>query len=74
MTTKSRTGFSLTCPECGENDATIMLDLESLNECKCENCDERFSIVAAVKKASETLEAWRKIERLSELARQLAAE
>jgi hypothetical protein len=75
VTTTKTTGFDgLCCPECGNESAIIMMDLMTLGEFRCEDCSETFTVIMAVKKASETLEAWRKIERLVELARQLAAE
>jgi ribosomal protein L37AE/L43A len=75
MATAKTTGFEhLCCPECGESEARIMMDLFDVGECECKDCGLTFTVVAAVKKASEALEAWHKIERLTELARQLAAE
>jgi ribosomal protein L37AE/L43A len=75
MATTKTTGFEhLICPECGEPEARIMMDLFDVGECECKDCGSTFTVVAAVKKASEALEAWRRVERLTELARQLAAE
>lgn len=75
MTTTKTTGFNnLRCPDCGEPEARIMMDLFDVGECECKECGSTFTIVAAVKKASEALEGWRRVERLAELARQLAAE
>jgi transcription elongation factor Elf1 len=75
MATTKIDGFTnLRCPECGESEARIMMDLFDVGECECKECGSTFTIVVAVKKASEALDAWKKIERLSELARQLAAE
>lgn len=43
-TTTIRTGILLPCPRCGEEDATVLLNLAEPDSCHCSECDEDFSL------------------------------
>jgi hypothetical protein len=69
------TGFvNLLCPICMGADAMIRLNLANLDECYCEDCGDTFSVQRAIEHLTESLEEWRKVERLVEFGRELANE
>jgi hypothetical protein len=53
-----RSSFRVTCPFCGDSDATVRLNLNDLRQLECSSCDEAFTAAEAVARAQEALEAW----------------
>ena len=50
-------GFGgLPCPKCGD-DCSIYLDLDTLNDCTCEECEEEFTVGSVM----ELVDRWRPI-------------
>lgn len=52
------TGFQISCPYCRDHNATVTLDLNILDECRCDQCDEVFSPVTARDLAAAELARW----------------
>lgn len=76
MATAARkaTGFKVLCPECGDAEATVRIDLNDLKAVVCSSCDAEFSPAAAVAKAAEQLARWQAVARWIDLAGECAAE
>lgn len=72
--TKKATLDGLQCPRCNTDEDTMYLDMTTFEECRCSSCEETFPIRLAILKAEQSLAAWRKVERLAEFGRQIAAE
>lgn len=70
MATATRTtkGFAVTCPCCGDPEATVKIDLNDLAACECSGCGEEFSPAEAVARLSKELERWEKVARWAEMA------
>lgn len=66
--TKTIKGFTVTCPYCGDADATVKIDLGNLQAVTCGACDEEFSPRDAVDKATEQLRQWTAVLRWTEMA------
>jgi transcription elongation factor Elf1 len=74
-TAKKKTGFAgLICPICGEDDGPIRLDLADLGECYCENCGDSFPVSRAIEELTKSLEAWKQVEKMVAVGRELANE
>lgn len=76
MATASKTikGFKVLCPECGDQEATVRLDLNDLKACTCSSCDAEFSPAEAVSKAAEQLRRWTAVAKWIEMAGECLAE
>lgn len=59
--TKAAKGFQVSCPYCGDEDATVRMDLNRLGECSCSACDAEFSPAEAVAKLTKELAQWQKV-------------
>jgi Zn finger protein HypA/HybF involved in hydrogenase expression len=74
MATPSKTtGFTVCCPFCMDETATVTISLSEL-ECRCDNCDEHFIPEQGRDKAAKMLAAWEKVVRWAEVGRELASE
>lgn len=73
-TTRASKGFQVTCPFCGDADATITLELNDLRNCACSSCSAEFSPQAARDKAAAAMARWEAVVRWVEMAAELAAE
>lgn len=71
---KTFRGFKVTCPMCGDAEATVKLDLNNLTECVCSSCDAEFSPREAMTKALEMLNRWTAVVRWVEMAPDAANE
>lgn len=67
-TTRAMKGFMVLCPECGDQEATVRLDLNDLKACSCSSCDAEFSPAEAVAKVAEQLARWQAVARWVEMA------
>lgn len=65
---KSMKGFKVLCPECGDSDATVRMDLNNLTACQCSSCDAEFSPREAMAKLIEQLTRWEAVVRWVEMA------
>lgn len=65
---KALKGFAVTCPMCGDVEATVRLDLNALYVCVCSSCDEEFSPQTARDKAAEAFRRWEAVCRWIDLA------
>lgn len=72
--TKIIKGFKLTCPFCGDADATVRMDLNDLKACTCSGCDEEFSPQQARDKAAEMLKRWDAVCRWVDMAAEAMAD
>ena len=50
-------GLKLQCPVCGEKDATMLLELDTMI-CRCGSCDDVFSPDTARRMIGEQLARW----------------
>lgn len=57
-------GFELICPMCHEADAALGLNLNNLDECRCESCGEAFTPEDARDMVAVQLERWEAVIRL----------
>src|SRR3954469_4069688 len=73
-TVKAVKGFKVTCPMCGDVEATIALDLNDVRSLTCSSCSSEFTPAAAVAKAAEQLARWQAVARGVELAGECLAE
>lgn len=61
-------GFTgLLCPECGGPDATVRMDLRTM-ECSCSECDWEGTAKQAAEKVAEQLAKWQAVARWVEMA------
>jgi hypothetical protein len=60
-TATARRTLDVSCPFCLTEDATIVLDLGNLDECKCEGCDATFSAAVAATKFEEMMLGWKRV-------------
>lgn len=67
-TTGKFTGFSISCPYCRSDEDTVVLNLNDLDECHCQGCDETFSPEQARDLAAEELARWEAVVRWITLA------
>ena len=52
----------LPCPFCGDDEAAIRLDINDPDHtCTCGNCDEEFTVSAAIKVLTVKLESWQAV-------------
>jgi uncharacterized protein (DUF983 family) len=72
--TKTLKGFKVLCPECGDQEAIVRMDLNDLKACTCSSCDAEFSPADAVAKATEQLRRWQAVARWVEIAGECLAE
>jgi transposase-like protein len=72
-TTKTVKGFKVTCPKCGDPEATIRLDLNNLQEVECSSCSETFSAREAARLAAEQARRWEAVARWIEMAGEAVA-
>jgi hypothetical protein len=74
-TTAKRTakGYRLICPECGADDSALRIDLNDLRggEVTCSNCDLELTVDQIVKRLTEQLTRWQKVQRWIELAQEV---
>ncbi len=71
--TKTVKGFRVTCPKCGDPEATIRLNLNDLSQIECNSCDESFSARQAAKEAAENARRWEAVARWIEMAGEAVA-
>jgi transcription elongation factor Elf1 len=72
--TKTAKGFKVTCPFCGDQEATVRIDLNNVNVIVCTSCDEEFSPSAAVAKVADQLRRWEAVARWVEMAGEAMAD
>lgn len=60
-TSKTTKGFDVTCPFCGDTEATVRIDLNDLTACTCSSCDAEFSPTQARDVAAEALRRWDRV-------------
>jgi hypothetical protein len=58
MATKTKTGFSVTCPHCRDADAIVSIDLNDLGAVTCGACSETFTPQQARDLAAAELAKW----------------
>lgn len=66
--TKRKTGWQVVCPYCSDEDSTLQLDLNKLDEIVCTACSTEFSPAEAVAKLTQQLERWRALRDWAESA------
>ncbi len=69
MASETKTGFKVCCPECGQEDVAITLDLTDLASVWCSNCEAEFSPEDAVKSLQEKAAEWERVVRWIEAAK-----
>lgn len=69
--TKTKLGFALTCPFCGDSEQTVKLDLNDLRKLECTGCGEEFTAEAAWAKAVKMAEQWNAVVEWIEKANEL---
>jgi hypothetical protein len=67
-TTRTARGFAVICPECGDPEATVRINLNDLKECECSSCGAEFSARDAAEKAAANARRWAAVCRWVELA------
>lgn len=67
-TTGKFTGFQVFCPYCRDDEATVTLNLNDLDECHCEGCSETFTPEMARDLAEAELARWEAVVRWIALA------
>jgi Zn ribbon nucleic-acid-binding protein len=56
--TKTKRGFSVSCPFCSDVDAVLFVNLDEINVIRCPSCDEEFSPQTARARVTEQLATW----------------
>jgi transcription elongation factor Elf1 len=72
--TKATRSFGVTCPFCGDHEATVRIDLNDLTTVHCSSCDEEYSPKRARDRAAEQLSRWDAVCRWLDLAGDCSAE
>jgi transposase-like protein len=72
--TKTAKGFKVTCPLCGDTEATVRIDLNNLANCVCSSCDDEFTPETARAKAAAELARWEAVCRWVAMAGEAMAE
>jgi|HubBroStandDraft_3_1064219.scaffolds.fasta_scaffold106299_2 hypothetical protein len=72
--TKTIKGFKVVCPFCGDQEATVRIDLNDLKACTCTSCDEEFSPAAALAKVTEQAKRWAAVVKWVEMAGECLAD
>jgi transcription elongation factor Elf1 len=61
----------LVCPECGEQDAALRIDLNDLKaEVTCSNCDMGQTVDQIIERLTEQLDRWQGVSQWIETAKQ----
>lgn len=42
--TAAKVGWAVPCPKCGDNEGSVSVYLDDLEQCFCHACDEQFSL------------------------------
>lgn len=72
--TKAIKGFKIVCPECGDQEATVRLDLNDVRSLTCSSCDAEFTPADAVAKVADQLRRWQAVAKWVEMAGECLAE
>lgn len=72
--TKAIKGFKVVCPMCGDDEATIHIDLNELALCSCDSCGEKFTPAVAVARFTNQLRRWQAVARWIEMAGEALAD
>lgn len=60
-TPKPLTSLKLACPFCGTEDPAIVLKLNDLPECECQECSETFTPAEAAARFAAMAERWARV-------------
>lgn len=72
--TKTDRDFSARCPFCGDEEATVRIDLNRINHCECSSCGEEFKPADAVARLTDQLSRWEAVARWMDRAAECLGE